>query len=84
MARYITVYAAVMLDRKDMLRAVFLVNRPVVDKLVQKTVFARVDDLLSVGDGILVVVALVSLAFFGACLCPLQINFREQGRCIRL
>ena len=83
MARYITVYAAVMLDRKDMLRAVFLVNRPVVDKLVQKTVFARVDDLLSVGDGFLVVVALVGLTFFGARLRPLQINFREQGRCSR-
>ena len=83
MARYITVYAAVMLDRKDMFRAVLLVDRPVVDKLVQKTVFARVDDLLSVGDGLLVIVTLVELAFLGARLRPLKINFREQSGCGR-
>ena len=61
MACHITIDGAVVLDREDVLRAVLLVNAPVVDELVQQLVFARADHLVGILYGFLIEVVLVGL-----------------------
>ena len=76
----ISVHAALVLDGEDMFRAVLLIHRPVVDKLIEQLVFAGVDDLLGIVDGLLIVGLLITLALLRAGLRPFQIYLREQGR----
>lgn len=64
MACHVAVHAAVVLNSKNVLRTVLLIYRPVVDELIEQLVFARVDNLLGIADGLLVVGLLVPLPFY--------------------
>ena len=61
-----------------MLRTVLLIDRPVVDELIQQAVLARGDDLIGILDSLGVIVRLVCLALLTAGLCPCQVDLGEQ------
>ena len=75
MAGDVAVHRTVVLDGEDVLRAVFLIHRPVVDKLVEQTVLAGVNHLLGIVDSLLIVGTLVGLSLLATGLGPGEIDF---------
>ena len=74
MPRYVAVDGAVVLDGEDVFCTVFLVNGPVVDELIQQFVLSRLNHLVGIVDGFLIIRTLVGFALFAAGLSPYEIH----------
>ena len=74
MASDVGIHSAVVLEGEDVLRTVLLIHRPDVDELVEQAILARVDDLLGIVDGLLIVGVLIGLTFLAAGLGPYEID----------
>ena len=79
MTCHIAVDAKLMFDGEDQFRTFFLVERPVVDELVDQLIFAGSHHLIGSINGLLIQLRLLGLGEFRIALCPGDIYLRQQS-----